>query len=128
MTEIGDRSYREQIPLLFCEFSAMSFTIGPLILPKQHTPSLNCYLKRRTVNAKSPELFAEMISQHSETLLTLLCEEISRFMKFDGNCSKHLVGMSVTINFITYEIEKSRVLKDPMSKLFTRTPFIPFNG
>ena len=46
MTEIGDRSYREQIPLLFCEFSAMSFTIGPLILPKQHTPSLNCYFKR----------------------------------------------------------------------------------
>lgn len=142
MAEIGDRSYREQVPLLFCEFSAVSFTIGPLILPKQHTPSLNCYLKRRTVNAKSPELFAEMISRHSVTLLksefedyhyykiylTLLCEEISKFMKFDGNCSKHLVGMSVTINFITYEIEKSRVLKDPMSKLFTRTPFIPFNG
>lgn len=142
LSKIGYKSYQEQVPLLFCEFSAMSFTIGPLVLPKKHTPSLNCYLKRRMVNSKSPELFAEMITQYSEPLLkpkfqdfyyhdiylTLICEEISKFLKLDGSYSKHLIGMSITTNFVTYEIEKSKILKDPMSKLFTRTPFTPFNG
>lgn len=142
ISEIGYYSYQNQIPLLFCEFSRVSFTIGPLVLPKEHTPSLNCYLKRRTVNAKSPKLFAEMISQTSKSLfktqcfdyhyndmyLFLLCEEISKFVKYNGAYSKHLVGMSITTNFVTYEIEKSRILKDPLSKLFTKTPFIPFNG
>ncbi len=142
ISEIGYSSYQYQVPLLFCEFSVINFTIGPLVLPKEHTPSLNCYLKRRAVNAKSPKLFIEMITQPSKPLsklqcddyhyhemyLTLLCEEISRFIEHDGVYSKHLVGMSITTNFMTYEIEKSRILKDPLSKLFTKTPFIPFNG
>ena len=143
LADLGDEAYRRQIPALYTEYSPTTFTLGPLAVPWMDTPSIHCYLKRKSVNLSHPQLYSEFIQSQDKVRINeavvsrypyfgigvqLTQAELEKFWQFKGRLSTHLMGRSVTYDFLQHRVEHSRVLKDPMSPLFRHTPFTPFNG
>lgn len=141
---LSDASYRIGLPLFYSAFGPTTFTLGPLSVPQLDTPSLNCYIRRKVTNLKSPEMYATFIRSevkehvtasrvtdypYFEAGMTLLRIETDRFLRHHGNMSYQLMGKSYTYDFTRFTVEESCVLKDPLSPLFTpNAPFTPFNG
>lgn len=143
LEDLSNACYRREIPLMYAEFSPTSFSIGPIVEPSMHTPSLACYMKRKKVNLNNLDLYAEFIAADDKELLhgvmvsefpyfnigiELLKTELFYFWKYQGKLSTRLMGKSVVLDFIQYRSEQSKVLKDPTSPLFAKTPFVPFNA
>lgn len=143
LQELSDCAYRNRLPLLYAEFSPNTFCIGPLVLPLLGSPSLNCYMKRKSVNLRNLHLYSEFIQSNDKkkqikaviqqfpyyrTGMSLLGLELDRFWLYKSALSHHLVGKSITMDFIRYTSEHSRILKDPLSPLFQHSTYTPFNG
>lgn len=143
LQELSDESYKSMTPLLYAEFSPTTFSIGPLVVPLMGTPSLQCYMKRKAVNLRNLGLYSEFIEAgdkekcHEANIcefpyfnigMQLISMEIERFWDYKGVLSTDLMAKSIVINFSDYQIEKSRILKDPLSPLFQRSTYAPFNG
>ena len=141
--ELSNYSYKKQIPLFYNELLPLAVNIGPFVMPQMHSPSLLCYTKRKMSNVKNLQLYSEFIFSLDKTKLNnvkltnypfyrisieLIIKELEQYIEYDGLLSNHLIAKSVIIDFLAYNIEKSRVLKDPSSELFHSTPFTPFNG
>lgn len=143
LEKIAKACYRRQIPLLYAEFSPTCFSIGPLVEPSMETPSLACYMKRKKINLNNLGLYSEFIRAEKKELLhetkaseypyfgigmDLLKTELYYYWHYQAQLSTRLMGKSITIDFIQYHCEQSRILKDPSSDLFAKTPFTPFNA
>lgn len=143
LEEISHEAYRRQIPLLYAEFSPTCISIGPLVEPSMETPSLACYMKRKKMNLNNLGLYSEFIqSEDKEHVhqaqvsqypyfhigLELLRIELHYYWTYQARLSTRLMGKSISIDFIQYRCEQSRVLKDPTSDLFVKTPYAPFNA
>ena len=142
--DLSDEAYRRGLPLLHASLTPTSFTIGPLSVPRLDTPSLHCYMKRRSVNLKDPAIYSDFIfatdrqaiflSDPSELPyldagLNILGNELQTLVDHDCALSLHLMGKSHTFDFAQFTYEESTVLKDPLSPLFSsNAPYTPFNN
>lgn len=141
--EISEKTYKNDIPLLHFELSPNSITIGPLVIPERGTPSLSCYIKRKIVNSKDAKKLVNFIKSTNKNRINkldptifpffkLFCEiikiELEKYFKYEGAFSEHLIGKTILIDFVNYDIEKSIILKDPQSPIFKKEIYSPFNG
>lgn len=143
LEEISNACYRRQLPLLYAEFSPTCFSLGPLVEPSMETPSLACYMKRKKMNLNNLSLYSTFIRSEDKSLvqralaseypyfgigLDLIACELGYYWLYQAQLSTRLMGKSIVFDFIQYRCEQSRVLKDPSSELFQKTPYSPFNA
>ncbi len=143
LEDISNACYRCQLPLLYAEFSPTAFSLGPLVEPSLGTASLACYMKRKEVNLSKLNLYSEFIcSEDKKQLqqaeasrypyfhigLQLLQTELAYYWKYKGQLSMRLMDRQIVLDFLQFQCEQCRVLKDPTSELFAQATYTPFNG
>ncbi len=140
---LSNSAYKRCIPLMYSELTPTNLTLGPLVCPQDNTASLHCYIKRKKVNLKHPEMYAEFIgSSGKEAISTIRMRsfssyplglawirmELEKILRFHFKLSGHLIEHSYSVDFTSLSMEDSRVLKDPLSPLFHPAHYVPFNG
>lgn len=120
-------AYKNNINLLHVGIDRASFTMGPLVVPKQKTPCLVCYSKRKLANMKNPEatlkfskyankniIYKYQIenNKHFRTLATYIASELSKFYD-SGEIYSSLIAKSIFFDNAIYEVSKSKILRLP---------------
>lgn len=127
LTRINDFAYQNGINILHVGIDRASFTLGPLVVPKQKTPCLRCYAKRKITNLRNPEstlAFSKFVNKnkvhktlvennkHFRTVATYIASELSKFYE-SGEVYSSLIGKSIFFDNSIFEVTKSKILRTP---------------
>lgn len=127
LKRINEFAYHNNINLLHVGIDSASFTLGPLVVPKQKTPCLVCYAKRKLANLKNPEAtlaFSKYANKnnvykyqiennkHFRTLATYIASELSKFYD-SGEIYSSLLAKSIFFDNAIFEVSKSKILRLP---------------
>jgi bacteriocin biosynthesis cyclodehydratase domain-containing protein len=125
LIRVNDIAYQNSINILHVGIDRASFTLGPLVVPKQKTPCLRCYAKRKLTNLKNPEstlAFSKFVNKnkvhknlvennkHFRTVATYIASELSKFYD-SGETYSSLIGKSIFFDNAIFEVTKSKILR-----------------
>ena len=140
---INKFTFENNIPLCHVGIeSSRTITLGPLTYSGLRTPCLNCYIKRKITNLKSPHKTISFIEHSNKNVIKTSTEVNSSWIKvaainlreeleiFFGSKKRisALLGKSLIFDYNDYSITKSRLLRTPLCDVCNNLDrYSPFN-